>query len=120
MEDMPLVYTAITKRLAYFKTHISRFVLEQGKVPINPFMLFDYFYLDTVERKRFYDANFNIIRKSDEVWVFGPVSDGVLEEIRLAKKEGKPLRFFEVIDSKEIREIRESEIRYEEGVEKTI
>ncbi len=113
MEDMPLVYTAITKKLAYFKTHISRFVLEQGKVPVNPFMLFGYFFLDTVDRGKFYEANANIIKRSDEVWVFGPISDGVAEEIALAKKEGKQLRFFKVIDSKEIAEINEDEAEHE-------
>jgi len=82
-------------------------------------MLFDYFFLDTVERKRFYDANTNIICRVDEVWVFGPVSDGVLDEIKIAKGEGKVIRYFTIIDSKEIREIEESEVKYEEGVSKS-
>ncbi|MBN2043089.1 MAG: hypothetical protein JW754_04770 [Candidatus Aenigmarchaeota archaeon] len=116
--EMRLVYTAMTKKLAFFKTHISRFVLEQGKVPLNPFMLFDYFLLDTVDRRKFYEANASMIKRSDEVWVFGPVSDGVAEEISLAKKEGKPVRFFEVTDSKEIREIDEKNVRYEEDTDK--
>ncbi len=118
-DEMPLVYTAMSKKTAYFKTHISRFVLGQGKVPVNPFMLFDYFLLDTVERGRFYEANASIIKRADEFWVFGPVSDGVADEIKLAENEGKPVRFFMVFDSREIREIGESEVRYEQGAGKS-
>jgi len=83
---MKLVYTAFSKHLFYFRMHISAFVLKKGYAPINPFMNFEYFMLDTVERDVVRDANNSILRKADEVWVFGRISDGVLAEIRIAKK----------------------------------
>ncbi len=45
-----LVYTAMSKHLFYFRSQISKFVIEHDKVPLNPFMIFDYFLSDTVTR----------------------------------------------------------------------
>src|ERR1700722_1523275 len=85
----PLVYTAMSKHYFYFRMHISRYVLEQGKVPLNPFMLFDYFLLDSVERDLVRDANNSVVLRADQIWVFGPISNGVLAEILLARKANK-------------------------------
>ena len=49
---------------------------------------------------------------------FGPVSDGVLEEIRLAKKEQKPIKYFAILKPKEIKEISKDEIVFEEDLAK--
>ncbi len=49
-KDKPLVYTAMSKHLFYYRMFISVFVLENGGVPLNPFMIFDYFLLDAVDR----------------------------------------------------------------------
>ena len=102
---MPMVYPTHSKHYFYFREHISKFVLEKDFVPLNPFMIFHYFLLDTVERDTIRNANNNLVKKSDEIWVFGPVSDGVLDEIRLAKQIGKPIKYFTITNSKEIREI---------------
>lgn len=115
-QHMPLVYTAMSKHLFYYRLHISKYVLEQNKVPLNPFMIFDYFLLDTVDRNLVRAGNNNIIKKADEVWVFGPISNGVLAEILLAKKEGTPLRWFAIQHSKNIVEVKEEEMEWEEEV----
>ena len=54
-------------------------------------MIHEYFLLDSITRQTVRDSNNTIVERCDEVWVFGPVSDGVLEEIRLAKKCNKPI-----------------------------
>lgn len=118
VEDMKLIYPAHSKHNFYFRMHISKFVLDNGYVPLNPFMIFQYFMLDTVDRDLIRNANNNLVKKSDEVWVFGSVSDGVLEEIILAKRERKPIKYFSIVDSKEIKEIPKEEVRFEEGLEK--
>jgi hypothetical protein len=59
-----------------------------------------------------------LVLKAEEVWIFGPVSDGVLNEIRLAKKNNKPIRYFAIIDSKKISEIQGNEVEFEGGLEK--
>ena len=73
---------------------ISKYVLEQGGVPVNPFMTFDYFMLDSVPRDLVREANNNLVRISDEVWCFGSASDGVLVEVESAQKDNKLVRFF--------------------------
>jgi hypothetical protein len=116
-KDKKLVYTAISKHCFYFRMHISRFVLEKGCVPLNPFMVFEYFMLDTVDRDKIRNADNNLVKKADELWVFGPVSDGVLAEIKIAKQAGKPVKYFMIVGSKEIREISNKEVEFEEGLE---
>jgi hypothetical protein len=103
-EEKKIVFTAFSKKLFYFRMQIQKFVLEQGYVPINPFMSFEYFLVDSVPRDVIRSANNNLIKRSDELWVFGDVSDGVAAEIVLAKQQGKPIRHFEVIDSMSIAE----------------
>ena len=73
--------------------------------------------LDSVERDKIREANNDLVKKADELWVFGQISDGVLLEIKLAKEANKPIKYFKVINSKDIKEISEDEIEFEEGVE---
>jgi len=80
-------------------------------------MIFEYFLLDTVEREKIYKANSVLVERAEELWVFGEVSDGVLAEIKLAKTQQKPIRYFEVINSKEIKEISKDEVKFEDGEE---
>jgi len=100
-EKKPVVYTALSKHNFYLRAHISKYVLEQGAVPLNPFMVFDYFMLDTVPRDVVREANNNLLEKADELWVFGQISDGVAAEIKLF--DGKK-RFFTVPDFEEVQE----------------
>jgi len=111
--DMKLVYPAHSKHYFYFRQHISKFILEKGGVPLNPFMIFEYFMLDTIDRDVVRNANNNLVRKSDEVWVFGSVSDGVLAEIILAKEQGKPVRYFKIYKSRQIAEILKEKVEFE-------
>jgi hypothetical protein len=101
-ENKNLVYTAMSKHLFYFRMHISKYVIEQHKVPLNPFMTFEYFMLDTVKRDLVREANNNLVMRSDELWVFGPVADGVLAEIKTAKLKGKPVKYFKITKYKDI------------------
>lgn len=59
-------------------------------------MLFDYFLLDKINRDLVRDANNSTILRSDQVWVFGPISNGVLAEILLAKKVNKAVSYFKI------------------------
>ena len=104
-KDKPLVYTAMSKHLFYYRMFISKFVLEEGCVPLNPFMVFDYFMLDVVDRNLVREANNNLVKRADEIWVFGQVSDGVLAEILIAEKEGKNIRYFNADPTNGINEV---------------
>ena len=118
VKEVPLIYAAMSKHFFYFREHISKFVLEQGCVPLNPFMSFHYFMLDTIPRDVVRNANNNYVTRADETWVFGPIADGVLNEIRLAKKLNKPVKYFKIVKSKEIEEISKKEAEFEKGLEK--
>lgn len=112
-----LVYTAMSKHYFYFRMHISQFVLEQNHVPLNPFMLFDYFLLDSVDRNLVRDANNSIVLRADQIWVFGPISNGVLAEILLAKEAKKPVSYFKIAKPHQILPIEQDEAEMEEEVE---
>lgn len=116
-QKKPLIYTAHSKHFFYFRAHISKFVLEQGAVPLNPFMLFDYFLIDSVERDTVRSANNSLVERADELWVFGPVSNGVLAEIMLAQKHGVTIKYFAIEIPHTIVPITADQANMESGVE---
>lgn len=93
-EQKNIVFASFSKKNFYLRFQISAFILIHDKVPISPFMNFDYNLVGLVEKKHIRIANNTMIQRSDELWVFGDVSDGVLVEIFLARKFGKIIRFF--------------------------
>lgn len=94
LEARTTVYTAQSKHYFHARMLICKYVLEQGVVPFNPFNLWGYFLYELVDRDLVRRANNNVIRVVDEVWVFGPIADGVLAEIEYAIELGKPIRYF--------------------------
>lgn len=112
----PVVFAAMSKKNFFLREHIIRFILEKGFTPTCAFMMYSYFLLDTVERRRLIEANNDLIRRSDELWVFGDISDGVAEEIKLAKKLKQPIKYF-CIDQfpDNVRELSESEVETEDS-----
>jgi hypothetical protein len=93
-----LVYCALSNRNFYWRQHITKFVLDEGAVPICPFMLFDYYLLHTVPKETVREAFNNLIVRSDEMWVFGTMSLGVKVQVGIAKRLKKPLRFYDITD----------------------
>jgi hypothetical protein len=109
-----VVYTAMSKKNFFQKWRIVKFVLEKGFVPLNPFMLYDYFLVDSVDHNLVRNANNKVIEKCDELWVFGEMADGVEREIKLAKILNKPIKYFNISKlPEEIKEISENEIIFE-------
>jgi len=109
-----VVFTALSKRNFYLRYFITKFVLDQGAVPLNPFTTFDYFLLDTVERDVVRQANNTLVSRSDELWVFGDISDGVQAEVVQYKELGRPIRYFKLVHDKDIVEITEIDATHEE------
>lgn len=97
--ERKVIFAAMSKRNFFLREHIIRFILEKGFTPTCAFMMFSYFLLDTVDRKSLISANNDLIRRSDELWVFGEVSDGVKEEIDLAKRLSRSIHYFGVLDA---------------------
>lgn len=116
-----VVFTAMSKKYFYLRFFAIKFVLEQGAAPINPFASFDYFLLDAVERDTVRRANNTLVARADELWVFGSIADGVRAEIIQAQQQNKPVRFFTFKNDRDIYEVSQSELVYEDGVDdKTI
>lgn len=113
-----LIYTAMSKHNFYYRMFISKFVLEQDCVPLNPFMIFDYFLLDTVPRNIVREANNSLVQNSNELWVFGPISDGVLAEIKIAKELKKTIKYFSIKNSSTILQIEKCDVIFENDLEK--
>lgn len=93
-----LVYCSMSNRNFYWRQHIVKFVLDEGHVPICPFMLFDYYLLHTVPKELVREAFNNLIVRSDQMWVFGNMSLGVKVQLGIAKRLRKPIRFFDITD----------------------
>jgi hypothetical protein len=91
-----VVYTAMSNRNFYWRSHIQKFVLDSGMVPVNPFMLFDYYLIHTVPKTVVRDAMNNLLARCDEVWVFGRLSLGVKVQIGIAKRLSKAIRYFDI------------------------
>lgn len=75
----------------------SLFAVMQGKVPFCPHIYFTQFLNDNVgvERKIGLNLALHMLRRCREVWVFGDtVSEGMRNEIRIAKKRHIPVRYF--------------------------
>lgn len=115
-KDKPLIYTAMSKHLFYYRMHISKYVIERNKIPLNPFMIFDYFLLDSVDRNLIREGNNTLVNKSDELWVFGPISNGVLAEIKIAKEMNKPIKYFKIEKPHKIVSVSKKEVEMEEDV----
>lgn len=112
-----VVFTAMSKKYFYMRFFVTKFALEQGAVPINPFASFDYFLLDAVERDTVWRANNTLVACADELWVFGDIADGVRAEIVQAWQQHKTVRFFAFRDDKHIYEVTINYAVYEDGVE---
>lgn len=113
-KQLPVVFTAQSKQYFYCRDAVCIFVLNQGCVPLNPFRAFDYFLGERVDRDLVRQANFNLIRISDELWVFGDtIANGVLAEIKYAIQQKKSIRFFTISPQpNEIRPLRPDELEY--------
>jgi len=91
-----VVYIAMSNRNFHWRMHVTKFVLDEGCVPVNPFMLFDYYLMHTVSKEIVREAMNNLLARCDEVWVFGHMSLGVKVQVGIAKRMSKPVRYFDI------------------------
>lgn len=94
--ERKVVFAAMSKRNFFLREHIIRFILNRGFTPTCAFMMYSYFLLDTVDRRKLIRANNDLIRRSDELWVFGDISNGVKKEIELADEVDLPVKYFAI------------------------
>lgn len=116
-DEMRIAFTAQSKKFFYCKDVVCEYTFKHGMLPINPFRVFDYFLSDRVDRDLIRQGNNKLIKISDELWVFGPIADGVLFEIMSAKEMGRRIRFFTIgTKVEDIKEIDVDEVIFEPEV----
>ena len=109
-----VVFTAMSKRNFYARDIVCQFVFGFDCVPVNPFRAFSYFLSDLVDRDKIRNANNVMLQRSDELWIFGDISNGVQFEIELANSKNIPIRYFTCGDAlSKIHEIKNSELKIE-------
>ena len=92
----PVIFTAHSAESAYLRERICAYVLNEGAIPINPWMVGGYFLYGLVDKDAVRRANNNLLMRSDELWVFGPTSDGVDVEVTWAQQNNIPVRWFDL------------------------
>ncbi len=119
--EKKVVFTAQSCKNFHQRMLICKHAFEQGVVPINPFNTFGYYLYELVERDLVRNGNNNLMKRCDELWVYGEISDGVLAEIKMFKSLGRPIRFFDISKlPKEVREIEKEEVRFEDEMKEFI
>jgi len=116
-EEKKVVFIAQSCKNFHQRMLICKHAFEQGVIPINPFNVFGYYLYELVERNLVRNGNNNIMKRCDELWVYGEISDGVFAEIQMFKILGKPIKFFDISKlPKEVREISKDELIFEDEV----
>lgn len=113
-----VVFTAHSSKNSHLAMQICKFVFENGCAPINLFNLYGYFMFDLVDKEKVFAANNELIKRSDELWVFGEITEGVFIEMELAKHLGKPIKYFEIVTNSPltVKEMHESEVKINHDV----
>ena len=112
------VYIGLTPRNAEFMIRITKFILDNGGVPLHPKLRQDMGIAapDTsrdpksiAKNKEYY------LRNCDEFWVFGQLNEALFEELKIAKGLGKAIRYFTITPSRELKEIPKEEVGFEKS-----
>lgn len=111
-----VIFIAMNSKHFKLREWITKFVFDQGEVPINCLMVYGYYLYDMVPRDKIIDAYKTVVMKCDELWVFGDVSDGIRDAMIIAKKANLPVKYFSMIKYPDIFEIPEDQLVWEEGV----
>lgn len=112
-----VVFIAMNSKYFRIREWVTKFVFEQKAIPINCLMIYGYYLYDFVPRENIIEAYKIVVKKSDELWVFGEISDGIRDAIIIARSHKIPVRYFDILHYPKIYEIKEDHLVYEEGVE---
>lgn len=72
----------------------GRFAVDSGTIPVIPHLMYPQFMSEKTERELAMHFNMVLLRKCQEVWVFGEPSEGMKAEIAKAKKHDMKIRYF--------------------------
>lgn len=98
----PIIYIAsaysgdIEGNVAKTKEY-SRFVIRSGGVPLNPILNLHGVLDEKFDRDTAICIDLSLLKRCDELWVFGEPSVGMRKEIDAAAELGTVTRFFEEV-----------------------
>jgi len=72
----------------------SRYAVDHHSIPVTPHLLYPQFMDEGNERDLALFFGIVLLGKCQEVWVFGPQSDGMKKEVFKAEKKGLVIRYF--------------------------
>lgn len=111
-----VVFVAMNSKMFRLRELITKYVFEQGYIPVNCLMIYGYYLYDMVPRAKIIEAYKAVVVKCDELWTFGDISDGVRDGMVIARRNKLPVRHFDISQFPKIYEIPEDQLVYEEGV----
>jgi len=91
------VYLLFNEANSKYRFRAAKFVMGKGFSPLYPSIEGDLFTVKT-DRKKAVDSRTNLIRKSNEIWVFGEINATMWDLINYAKNLKKRVRHFYVLD----------------------
>ncbi len=112
VEMRKVVAIGLSRKNFSHRIDVTRFVISQSAIPLYPGITRDWYNIET-KKAELKDSIEDFIKRADEFWVFGMLSEELQANVKLAKRLGKPVRYFEL--EPKLREIDENEIRFEEG-----
>lgn len=105
------VYILLNDMNAQYRFRATKFVLENSCIPMYPSIAKDFFDVKEEKGSRGTDEKSNLIRKCDQIWVFGDVNASMHDQIVLAKHLRKKVRKFSVVNGQFVEKDDDDRIR---------
>ena len=90
------VYLLFSDLNAKYRFRAARFVQGKGYIPVYPTIMGDFFAIKEDRRKAIENST-ALVRKCEEVWIFGGVDAGMQDQLTFARKAGKKVRHFLIL-----------------------
>ena len=71
----------------------SKYVIEQGAVPVNPILNFHGVLFDETDRDLALALDMLVLERCDELWAFGEPTAGMRMELERAKEKNIPIKY---------------------------
>ncbi|MEM5798275.1 MAG: hypothetical protein QXP39_01860 [Candidatus Aenigmatarchaeota archaeon] len=105
MENRKVVLIGLSKPNMSHRIRITKFVIDQHAVPVYPGIVEDWYKIRSLKTELENDMD-ELLKRVDELWIFGAVTGDMKNTISLAKRLGKNVRYFDLDTFKEYTDIK--------------
>jgi hypothetical protein len=107
-------YLCVSTVNSHHRIHIAKFIMESGYIPVYPEMVKDFYSVEDKNRMPLEEVKDSSMKSCDEFWVFGDVSRRMKEDINLALRLRKMVRYFDISGAPDyIKEISREQVVFE-------